>query len=209
MPDSVTASRPFEPGTTGWTAGDLEDPRIARQWERGRYEIVEGVLTKMPPAYFAGGRSVLELILILKGHLQARGIPNDFAAEVDLIIDEERVAIADAVWLTPQDKTKHAEAARKAGRSDPTRTRVLVPPTLVIESVSPGHERHDTRTKRRWYAEFGVPNYWLLDAFARSLECLVLEAGAYRIDVAGRDQDEIKPSLFAGLSVPLARLWES
>lgn len=39
------ADKPFEPGTTGWTAADLDDPRIEREWFRGRYEIVEGVLT--------------------------------------------------------------------------------------------------------------------------------------------------------------------
>ena len=50
-----TSSKPFEPGTTGWTASDLDDPAIEREWFRGRYEIVEGVLTKMPPAYFTGG----------------------------------------------------------------------------------------------------------------------------------------------------------
>ena len=45
-----TTSRKFRPGTTGWTAGDLDDPAIEATWERGRYEIVEGVLTKLPPA---------------------------------------------------------------------------------------------------------------------------------------------------------------
>lgn len=54
MTPTGTSSRPFEPGTTGWTVHDLDDPEIERQWFEGRYEIVEGVLTKMPPAYFTG-----------------------------------------------------------------------------------------------------------------------------------------------------------
>ena len=54
MPLTVE-SRPFLPGTTGWTASDLDDPQIERLWFSGRYEIVEGVLTSMPPAYLAGG----------------------------------------------------------------------------------------------------------------------------------------------------------
>ena len=109
--------------------------------------------------------------------------------------------------MTPEDWKRHRRAARRAGRSDHRRTRILVPPTLVIESVSPRHERHDERTKRRWYAEFGVPNYWLLNSFSRSLKCLVLAGSDYRVDVEGRGSDELRPALFPGLTIPLAQLW--
>lgn len=40
MTAPATGSRPFEVGTTGWTADDLLDPQIERQWEDGRYEII-------------------------------------------------------------------------------------------------------------------------------------------------------------------------
>ncbi|HZL38562.1 MAG TPA: hypothetical protein VFC78_24855 [Tepidisphaeraceae bacterium] len=59
MPLAPTTSRPFIPGTTGWTADDLDDPQIERQWEDGAYEIIEGVLTLMPAAYFAGSNAFL------------------------------------------------------------------------------------------------------------------------------------------------------
>src|SRR4029077_603034 len=95
-----------------------------------------------------------------------------------------------------------------AGRHDPDRTRLLVPPTLIIESVSPGHELHDERTKMRWYAEFGVPNYWIVDAFARTLKCFVLDQSAYRLDMSGTDQAEVNPSCFPGLGIPFGRLWK-
>ena len=77
----------------------------------------------------------------------------------------------------------------------------------MIESVSPGHEAHDRVTKRAWYAEFGVPNYWLLNAFDRSLQCLALDGKEYRIDQEGRDADELKPAIFPGLVIPLDALW--
>jgi hypothetical protein len=49
MTPPALVARPFLPGTTGWTASDLDDPAIERGWIRGSYEIVEGVLTTMPP----------------------------------------------------------------------------------------------------------------------------------------------------------------
>ena len=51
-----------------------------------------------------------------------------------------------------------------------------------------------------------MPHYWLLNAFDRSLECLRLVEGTYETDVAGRDDDEIRPALFSGLVIRLAEL---
>jgi Uma2 family endonuclease len=199
--------RPFVPGTTGWTARDLDDPEIERQWFSGRFEIIDGVLTTMAPAYFTGSRPLQELVFQLKTHLKAKQLPDDFGGEVDIVIDEDRIVRADAVWLTPQDQERQRQAMLLAGKTDPKRTRVLVPPTLVIESISPGHERHDERTKRRWYAEFGTPNYWILNAFARSLKCLVRDAGEFRADAEGSGSAAVHPSLFPGLTIDLATLW--
>jgi len=204
---AILEDRPFVPGTTGWTASALEDPEIERLWFAGHYEIVEGVLTNMPPAYYAGGRSLYNLMKLLDEHFESTGARCEFSTEVDIVVDEHRVARADAVMLLPDDVRRQRRAARAAGKKDFKRTRILVPPTLIIESVSPGHEAHDRRTKRMWYAEFGVPNYWILDAFTNTLECLALESGAYRLDVRGKGNRVLKPSAFAPLSLRLASIW--
>ena len=83
----------------------------------------------------------------------------------------------------------------------------LVPPTMIMESLSPGHEDHDRETKRGWYARFGVPHYWLLNGYERSLECLILDGANYALDVSGHDQQEVRPSLFPGLVIPLSKIW--
>ena len=204
MPLSLTEPRRFEPGTTGWTARDLDEPDIERHWFDGRYEIVEGVLTTMAPAYFLGGETLQRLIYRITVHTGEGA--GSFATEVDIVVDEDRVARADAAFLTPADKQRQRDAALAAGRKDSARTRILIPPTLIIECVSPGHESHDHRTKRRWYAEFGVLNYWLLDPFQRTLDCLALRDGAYHADAAGQGNDEVRPSLFTGLVLRLGEI---
>jgi len=201
--------RPFEPGTTGWTVDDLDDPQIERQWEMGAYEIVEGVLTKMPPAYYDGNICVGRLVRIVERHLDAAQIPGEFTFESDLVLGSQRLARPDAVFLTPEQhrQQKELNARRSTGRKL-TYGRLLIPPTLIIESISPGHERHDRDIKRDWYAQARVPNYWLLDGYSKSLECLILDGPTYRTDQAGQSKDELHPSLFPGLSIALAKLWE-
>jgi Uma2 family endonuclease len=209
MSSTITSSRPFEPGTTGWTVHDLDDPEIERRWAAGRYEIVEGVLTTMPPAYFVGGNALFNLLYEIKFHLRQSRQPGRFATELDIVVDEDRVARSDAAMLTPQDEARQAEAAKAAApQRDATRVRILVPPTLVIEALSPGHEQHDLKTKKRWYAEFGVPNYWVLDAFKKSLQCMVLDGRSYRTEATAGDDQTVQPGLFPGLMLSLTQVWE-
>jgi Uma2 family endonuclease len=200
-------TRRFEPGTTGWTVDDLEDPAIERQWFNGPYEIVDGVLTKMPPAYFAGGESLYTLMKMVDAHATSLGTKVRFSTEVDIVCSRRRVARSDAAMLLPDDTARQKAAARKVGKTDLKRTRIYVPPTLVIESMSVGHEDHDREVKRVWYAEFGVPHYWLLDAFQETLQCLQLNAGSYEVDAEGKGAVSIQPSLFAGLRLNLKELW--
>jgi len=200
--------KPFIPGTTGWTAADLGDPAIESAWMAGRYEIIEGVLTLMPPAYFTGGEAAFRLVFLLESHLRATGASGGgFSPEADIVISPRRVVRADFAYLTGQQKVAQREASEKIGRKDARRSRILVPPMLIIESVSPGHEAHDHETKRSWYAAFGVRHYWLLNVFDRSLTCLVLEASEYREECQGRSNEVVTPSLFPGLRLPLAEVW--
>jgi len=72
------SSRLLVPGTTGWSVQDLDDPQIERQWENAHYEIIEGVLTEMAPAYYDGGAALAnleQLILDFVRNTKLRGPP--------------------------------------------------------------------------------------------------------------------------------------
>jgi Uma2 family endonuclease len=80
-------------------------------------------------------------------------------------------------------------------------------PDLVVEVLSPSSRRYDRVTKLRWYAQLGIPEYWLVDPETRTLERLVLREGAYIIAAAHADDEMFRPASFEGLEIPLARLW--
>jgi Uma2 family endonuclease len=67
---------------------------------------------------------------------------------------------------------------------------------------------HDRQTKFRWYGEFGVANYWVLDAYQRTLECFILERDGYRLDCSANGTGDLKPAAFSGLTISLATLWD-
>jgi Uma2 family endonuclease len=80
-------------------------------------------------------------------------------------------------------------------------------PDLVVEVVSPSSQRFDRVIKLRWYAQLGIPEYWLVDGSARTLERLVLREGAYVIAASLAENETFRPESFEGLEIALARLW--
>jgi Uma2 family endonuclease len=80
-------------------------------------------------------------------------------------------------------------------------------PDLAIEIISPSSHRYDRVTKLAWYASIAVPEYWLVDPEAKTLERLVLDAGRYTIADALGEADVLRPESFEGLEIPLGELW--
>ena len=80
-------------------------------------------------------------------------------------------------------------------------------PDLVVEIISPSSRRYDRVTKLNWYASRDVPEYWIVDPDARTIEQLVLTNGAYTIALSLGDDEVFEPRTFAGMAVPLAELW--
>lgn len=194
-------------GTIGWSVSDLDDPEISALWERGRYEIVDGVLAVMPPAYFRGGSVVIRLQFALHAYFLSRKIRAEYAGEADIAISESRVVRGDCAVVAGADLPKFQALKFSTPNTDWRDHALILPPTIVIESISRGHERHDRVTKRQWYADFGIPNYWMVDAYTQSLECLKLINGEYQMDATGRARDIVRPTAFSGLEIELDEIW--
>lgn len=69
----------------------------------------------------------------------------------------------------------------KAHRDRIKQTRIFGPPDLVVEVASPATTLYDRRKKCDAYAQAGVPEYWIVDPAACTVEILILENGAYRL----------------------------
>jgi Uma2 family endonuclease len=81
-------------------------------------------------------------------------------------------------------------------------------PDLVVEIVSPSSRRYDRVLKPRWYAGIGVPEYWIVDPEARTVERLVLTAdGRWTIATTAAEDELFEPPSFPGLKLELTKLW--
>jgi Uma2 family endonuclease len=82
-------------------------------------------------------------------------------------------------------------------------------PDLGVEVVSPSSKRYDRVKKLHWYAQLGVPEYWLVDPEAQTLELLVVREGVYAIVESLGGDEEFRPASFEGVEIPLAKLWSA
>jgi Uma2 family endonuclease len=58
--------------------------------------------------------------------------------------------------------------------------RIWGAPDLVVEVLSTFRRRHDRVTKVEWYRRYGVPECWLVDSVARTIDVLDLASSGTR-----------------------------
>jgi hypothetical protein len=200
--------RELKPGSNGWTCEDLDAPGVREQWEREHVELVHGVIAEIPALHFAHGQPLAKLAYLLTLHFEENAVDAEVGVgEVDLQVAPDTRCRVDGLVLTAADKLRQErrQAQLRPGEHPPGV--IVVPPSVVIESISLGHEKHDRVTKFADYARFGVPNYWIVDAYKRSIQCMVLQGGQYVEDVAGVGEDVLRPSAFPGLTLPLKKVF--
>jgi Uma2 family endonuclease len=80
-------------------------------------------------------------------------------------------------------------------------------PELAIEVISPTSRAHDRLRKLDWYSSIGVPEYWIVDPEAKTVQCFSLDGKTYRAVQHATDDEVFKPRSFRGLKIPLAELF--
>ncbi len=84
--------------------------------------------------------------------------------------------------------------------------RVEGAPDLAIEILSPSSGRRDRMIKLALYARARVPEYWIVDPVAQTIDFLVLENDSYRFALA--DGSQYQSHRFPGLEIDLDELWD-
>ena len=87
------------------------------------------------------------------------------ASPVDVILDRAQhlVVQPDVVFV-------------RAERRGICRDRIWGAPDLVVEVLSMGNSRRDRTVKVGWYQQYGVPECWLVDTIAGTIEVIDLRA---------------------------------
>lgn len=132
---------------------------IEEQEDRSvRYEYADGELLVTPAPSGYHQRIILDLFRVIDLYVRARRL-----GEVRL--GPSPVAFVERTIFQPDLYVVPSVEGRRPRADDPVTSALL-----VVEVLSPGSRRHDRFTKRRYYQEGGVPEYWIVDQSARLVE---------------------------------------
>ncbi len=81
-------------------------------------------------------------------------------------------------------------------------------PDLVVEVLSPTNWLYDRREKLQAYQQAGVPEYWIVDYRARTVEILVLEEGKYTLLAEFRSGEAVRSQILPGFEIGVDDLFE-
>lgn len=156
------------------------------------YELIDGVLIVNPIPGHAERDPNEEL-----GHL-LRAYRDSHPGMLDKTVFEEYVR-------TPNSR-RRADRVIWAGLGRMPNPAVDHP-TIVVEFVSRDRrDRHrDYVQKRDEYLTLGIPEYWVIDRFQRTLTIFRIDGDAENPIVIS-EQDVYRPSLLPGFELPLAQL---
>jgi Uma2 family endonuclease len=169
--------------------------------EGSKGEILAGVLTTPPAPLPRHSRAQGALRRFIGGPYDdddGRGGPGGWwiLLEVDVALGRHDVVRPDLCgW-------------RRENLVEPWDARPIeVRPDWVCEILSPSNEAHDRVAKRKLYARHGVPFYWIVDPFERTLEAYRLHQGTWSDVGAFDDTAVVKIPPFDAIELELAVLF--
>lgn len=121
-----------------------------------RHELLNGELFVSPAPKLRHQRLVVRLSTAFSVHIDGHGGGEVFIAPTDVVLSDINVVEPDLLFI--------ADAQREIL----TEANIQGVPSLVIEVVS--DSRQDRVRKRDVYAQFGVPEYWIIDPEADRVE---------------------------------------
>lgn len=134
-----------------------------------RYEIIDGMLVKEPPAQPVHGTVAAQLsgrLFTLLSPAEQQGLS---WAQVGIRLAGDRVLVPDFFYIRPERRGIVGEHA------------VAGAPDLVGEVLSPSTRHYDLGRKLELYALHGVPECWIVDPPERTVTVFSdPEGGAYR-----------------------------
>ena len=161
-----------------------------------RRELIGGELFVSPSPVPSHQDVVSALVVAFRTHARRHG-GRAFVGPTDVLFGPHDVVAPDLVYLA-QDRLHLIGEKNISGA-----------PSLVVEVLSPSTHRIDRGKKRALYARQYVPEYWIVDIAARSIErCTEPKSGEYRtIEIVEGDDAIVASRTIADLSIPLTELF--
>ena len=144
------------------------DDLLAMPDDGNRYELIFGEIVMTASPKRKHQYALFQLGKLLDAYARDNHLGEVYIAPYDVKLSVHNVVQPDIVFV------------RRSRRNILTEDFIDGPPDLVVEVLSPTNRAHDLVKKATLYADFGIPEYWIVDPVTDSVTVHVLESGHYR-----------------------------
>jgi Uma2 family endonuclease len=160
------------------------------------YELIGGEVHLTPAPNTRHQFIVHNLDMSLSPYVQENNLGGVWEAPLDVRLTEDTALQPDLVFVS----SARLEIVREEC--------IAGAPDLVVEVLSTSTAAHDRATKLPIYAEAGVPNLWLIDSKAKTVEVLKLQGKKYFVEAIFAGDQVLTSDLFPGWQLPLRELFD-
>jgi Uma2 family endonuclease len=165
--------------------------------EDKRYELIDGELYMAPAPGSRHQRYLFRLARILADFVEQHSAGEVFISPFDVILSNTDVVQPDLVFISSQRQEIITERGCEGA------------PDLVVEVLSRSTRERDTEIKRKLYANYGIPEYWLVDPEAQTIEVLNLgdvDLVPQQVFTSGSN---VTSTIIQELSIPVEQVFRS
>jgi Uma2 family endonuclease len=162
--------------------------------DHGPYELWDGELIMSPTPEYRHQKVVMFIARHLEDHVRAKDLGEVIISPFDMVLAPRRSFQPDVLYVAKANLGLIQKVLRG-------------PADLVVEVTSPFHRRRDRIDKRDLYALHGIPEYWLVDPEAQTVEVLALVRGEYRLDGRYSGGEHARSVLLPGFELDVAAMF--
>ena len=155
-----------------------------------RYEVLHGVLYMSPPPAVPHQDAQGELYTLMRFYAKRKHLGMVLGAPIGVRLPGEPVPLQPDILFVRQERASIVGKEYVEGAPD-----------LVVEILSPSNWQYDRKEKFLAYQAAGVPEYWIVDYRARTIEVFLLEEGAYVLLGKYGSGERVAAKMLEGFSV--------
>ena len=162
-----------------------------------KYEIINGDLYIMPPPAIYHQQSSIGLAARMYLYVLKHKLGRILEAPCSVKLPKQDVPVEPDIFFIKQERLDIIG-----------KTQVKGSPDLVIEILSPSNFTYDRETKFAVYQENGVPEYWLVNYWQKTIEVFVLREGSYQLQGKYGLTDTVLSEQLTGFTVDVAEIFD-
>lgn len=162
-----------------------------------KYEIINGELYMTPAPTPDHQRTSGGLFVRMYLHARDHSLGEVLEAPCAVRLPNQPVPVQPDIFFIERENSGIIGAVEVTGAPD-----------LVVEILSPSNASYDREKKFNLYQEAGVPEYWLVNYWEKTVEVFRLEEGRYRLGNPYRIGDVVDSEQLAGFQIAVQTIFD-